>query len=210
MASIALGIYCAGMVLAFGYRTFAQRVRTGSSGWVGVSRHASTIERFGAVLFGLALLGGALSLWLTSKSMVSALVLPPDIALLGLILEVAGLIAVVVAQDSMGDSWRIGVDPNKTTALVTTGVFRLARNPIFAALVCAQIGVLFVAPNVVSLVAVAALVAAIQIQVRVAEEPYLLNVHPQYRDYATHVGRFLPRLGLLDLDDNPPSRPMRK
>ena len=40
------------------------------------------------------------------------------------------------------------------------------------------------------------LLAAIQVQVRAVEEPYLLAVHGDaYRDYAARVGRFVPRMG---------------
>jgi protein-S-isoprenylcysteine O-methyltransferase Ste14 len=38
----------------------------------------------------------------------------------------------VRAQLDMGESWRIGVDAGEVTALVTTGVFRNVRNPIFS------------------------------------------------------------------------------
>ena len=40
------------------------------------------------------------------------------------------------------------------------------------------------------------LLAAIQVQVRAVEEPYLLAVHGDaYRDYAARVGRFVPGVG---------------
>jgi protein-S-isoprenylcysteine O-methyltransferase Ste14 len=41
-------------------------------------------------------------------------------------------------------------------------------------------------------------VAAIQMQVRAVEEPYLLRTHgDNYAAYAARVGRFLPGLGRL-------------
>jgi protein-S-isoprenylcysteine O-methyltransferase Ste14 len=40
----------------------------------------------------------------------------------------------------MGDSWRIGVDPQETTGLVTSGVFTRVRNPIFTAMITGQAG----------------------------------------------------------------------
>jgi len=40
------------------------------------------------------------------------------------------------------------------------------------------------------------LVATIELQVRVVEEPYLLTVHGDgYRDYLANVGRFVPCVG---------------
>jgi hypothetical protein len=40
----------------------------------------------------------------------------------------------VIAQFAMAESWRIGVDPNERTPLVTTGAFAMVRNPIFTAM----------------------------------------------------------------------------
>ncbi|MBB4934751.1 protein-S-isoprenylcysteine O-methyltransferase Ste14 [Lipingzhangella halophila] len=46
--------------------------------------------------------------------------------------------------------------------------------------------------------ALAALIAAVQLQVRTIEEPYLLRTHGHaYRTYAVRTGRFLPGLGRL-------------
>jgi protein-S-isoprenylcysteine O-methyltransferase Ste14 len=98
----------------------------------------------------------------------------------------------------MGASWRIGVDPAERTALVTEGVFRLARNPIFTAMVVAQLGVVLMVLTWVSAASLAALVAAVQLQVRTVEEPYLSTVHgPAYTAYAASTGRFVPGVGRL-------------
>ncbi len=95
-----------------------------------------------------------------------------------------------------GHSWRIGVDPRETTELVTTGVFARARNPIFTAMVAAQAGTVLMAPSWPSLVALTALVVAIELQVRRVEEPYLRKTHGAgYLDYSARVGRFVPLLG---------------
>ena len=96
----------------------------------------------------------------------------------------------------MGDSWRIGVDPSETTTLVRTGVFGRVRNPIFTAMITFGFGIALVTPNVVAIVGFVLLVATIELQVRVVEEPYLLTVHGDaYRDYLANVGRFLPGVG---------------
>ena len=50
----------------------------------------------------------------------------------------------------MGESWRIGVDVQERTSLVTAGVFGLVRNPIFSAMCVASIGL---APGAEPLVA---------------------------------------------------------
>jgi protein-S-isoprenylcysteine O-methyltransferase Ste14 len=116
----------------------------------------------------------------------------------GLVLAVVGILATLVAQNAMGNSWRIGVDQQETTTLVTGGPFALVRNPVFTTMTTAGLGLVLLAPNIIGLLGLATLVAAIQLQVRVVEEPYLLATHgTAYRDYAARVGRFLPGLGLL-------------
>jgi protein-S-isoprenylcysteine O-methyltransferase Ste14 len=51
-------------------------------------------------------------------------------------------------------------------------------------------------PNVVAVLALAALIVAVQLQVRVVEEPYLAAVHADsYPAYSARAGRFLPGVG---------------
>jgi protein-S-isoprenylcysteine O-methyltransferase Ste14 len=100
----------------------------------------------------------------------------------------------------MGASWRIGVVEQKRTTLVTGGPFAHVRNPIFTAVMVFAVGMLLAVPNVVSLVGFATVVAGIQLQVRLVEEPYLLRAHgAAYREYAARVGRFVPAVGRLRL-----------
>jgi protein-S-isoprenylcysteine O-methyltransferase Ste14 len=55
------------------------------------------------------------------------------------------------------------------------------------------------APNLLALSGFVLLLAAIELQVRVVEEPYLLATHGQsYADYASRVGRFIPGVGQFD------------
>ena len=97
-----------------------------------------------------------------------------------------------------GASWRVGVDPGERTALVTDGPFALVRNPVFAALLPAAAGLALMVPSPIALAALAALVVAVELQVRVVEEPHLLRAHgPAYRAYAARVGRFAPGVGRL-------------
>ncbi|WP_338600594.1 isoprenylcysteine carboxylmethyltransferase family protein [Saccharopolyspora sp. SCSIO 74807] len=116
----------------------------------------------------------------------------------GLVMAVIGIAATLAAQQNMGHSWRVGVDHAETTTLVTSGAFALVRNPVFTAMITTGAGLALLAPNPLEVTALAALVLAIEIQVRVVEEPYLLATHGHaYRNYATRAGRFLPGLGRL-------------
>jgi protein-S-isoprenylcysteine O-methyltransferase Ste14 len=76
-------------------------------------------------------------------------------------------------------------------------MFAVVRNPIFSAMLIFAAGIVLMTPNPLGVAGFALLVAAIELQVRVVEEPYLRAVHGQrYRDYTATVGRFVPRVGL--------------
>lgn len=109
-----------------------------------------------------------------------------------------GLFGTLAAQLTMGDSWRIGVNEHEKTRLVTGGPFAVVRNPIFTAMIPAILGLALLIPNIVALAGFVALVLAVEMQVRLVEEPYLLRTHGEdYSRYASRVGRFVPGIGRL-------------
>ncbi len=62
-------------------------------------------------------------------------------------------------------------------------------------MIAAQTGAPLACANWPSAGARVRLVAAIQIQVRLVEQPYLLEPHgDRYRHYTTQIGRFIPHL----------------
>ena len=122
----------------------------------------------------------------------------PLLGFAGLALALLGIAGALVGQWTMRDSWRPDVDPEARTALVTTGPFRLVRNPILTSTVATALGLALMVPNLFAALMLVAFVTAIEIQVRLAEEPYLLRVHrDEYRRYVERTGRFLPWIGRL-------------
>lgn len=125
----------------------------------------------------------------------------PAVQVAGAVLAVAGLAGTLAAQASMGSSWRIGVQEDERTELVTAGAFALARNPIFTTMAVTAAGLAGMVPNAVTLFGLALTIVAVQMQVRAVEEPYLLRAHGDaYAAYAARVGRFLPGIGRLAPD----------
>jgi protein-S-isoprenylcysteine O-methyltransferase Ste14 len=193
MAVAALVVYAVWFVVAFVVRSVLQHRRTGDTGL----RRPGTgrAERLAAAGFGIALLVGVAAPLADLAGLDPiALLDKPALRAVGLAVAVVGVALTLGAQLAMGDSWRVGVDPAERTALVTTGVFGVVRNPIFSAMAVTAAGLALMVPNAVALVGLAALVAALEVQVRLVEEPYLLAVHGQaYADYRRRVGRFVPK-----------------
>jgi protein-S-isoprenylcysteine O-methyltransferase Ste14 len=199
-AGLALILYGAYLLLAFGLRALIQLRRTGSTGFHGLGGRPGSAEWVAGVGFTVALLVGAAAPVLALLDVVEPIAALDTTAahIAGLILAVGGIGLTFYAQVAMGASWRIGVDPAERTQLVTSGPFALVRNPIFAAMVPTALGLSLLVPSWVACAGLAGLVAALELQVRVVEEPYLLRVHgATYSAYSAQVGRFVPGIGRL-------------
>jgi protein-S-isoprenylcysteine O-methyltransferase Ste14 len=127
---------------------------------------------------------------------------PAPLLAAGWLVALGGLALTSLGQRHLGESWRIGID-DRPTALVTGGVYRVIRNPIFAGAIVMLAGVALVVPCPWTLMGCLACVALFGVQAR-AEEQHLLRCHgDRYRTYASSVGRFLPGLGRLFRGDYP-------
>jgi protein-S-isoprenylcysteine O-methyltransferase Ste14 len=200
MAALALVLFGFSLLLTFGVRIAVQLRRTGSTGVHGFATDATPLERFAGVLFVAGLVMGAAAPLLALLDVLEPIAMLDGVVghAIGIVLGVAGVLLTFGAQIAMGDAWRIGVNPEERTELVTGGPFGLVRNPIYSAMIPTVLGLALMVPNVLAIAAFLTLVTALELQVRLVEEPYLLRVHGQaYADYAARVGRFVPRLGLL-------------
>ncbi|MEU8001486.1 cation diffusion facilitator family transporter [Catellatospora sp. NPDC049111] len=194
-AWFALAVNLVGAVYAFVIRSYLAWRATGDTGLRLSSDRAGTAPWWAKLAFVAALL---LSLLAPAATLMGAPVLtaPDAVAFTGGLLAAAGMTVVAVAQAGMGASWRVGVDHAEHTDLVVGGLFRIIRNPIFTAMTTVAAGTVLLVPGLLSAAALIALIAAVQLQVRIVEEPYLLATHGQtYRRYTQRVGRFLPLLG---------------
>jgi protein-S-isoprenylcysteine O-methyltransferase Ste14 len=200
MAAASLALYVVFALLTVGVRVAIQVRRTGSTGFHRFQGDPGSAEWTAGILFLLGVVACPLAPALDLLGVLGPIsALDSDtVNRVGLVLAAAGTLLVFAAQLAMGDSWRIGVEPEERTDLVTDGPFAVVRNPIFAATIPAVIGFALTVPSGVALVALAIVVVALELQVRVVEEPYLLRTHGEaYRAYASRVGRFAPGFGLL-------------
>lgn len=200
MAALALALFVVYLALAFGVRTAIHLRRTGATGFHGLGGRPGSAEWLAGVGFAVALLLGLAAPILALADVVGPLGALDTAAghALGAVLAVAGIAATLLAQVAMGASWRIGVEPTERTALVTSGPFAVVRNPVFAAMLLTALGLVLLVPSWVALAGLVGLLVALELQVRVVEEPHLLRVHGDaYAAYAARVGRFAPGIGRL-------------
>jgi protein-S-isoprenylcysteine O-methyltransferase Ste14 len=193
---VALVGYTVFLALAFGLRAVLHYRQTGTSGFVGLTGRPFSVEWSAGVLFAIAVVAGGLAPIVQLLGLVQPW--SAGAATTGLALTTLGIAGTFWAQLAMGRSWRVGIDRRVRTELVSAGPFRWVRNPIFTWMTLATIGLVLLAPNVLAVGSLAALLVALELQVRGVEEPYLLRTHGEdYRRYAAATGRFVPGIGRL-------------
>lgn len=110
---------------------------------------------------------------------------------IGLGLLALSLIWTIIAQGNMKNSWRIGIDTETKTELITTGLFKLSRNPIFFGMIISLVGLFLTTPNALTGLFLILGYVLIQIQIRLEEE-FLTNQHGQkYAVYKQKVRRLI-------------------
>jgi protein-S-isoprenylcysteine O-methyltransferase Ste14 len=200
VAELAAWMLVGFVVLTLGVRVIIQLRTTGKTGLIGLRRGAGPLEWLSGflVLGGMAMAIVSLQLVLQdSLDPIDALDKDP-VHVIGIALAGGGGLAVFLAQLGMGASWRIGVSDDQDTELVTTGWFRIVRNPIYSAMIVGWTGFTLMVPTSLAFAAVVVIAIGLELQVRFVEEPYLKRTHgDEYGGYASRVGRFVPGVGRL-------------
>jgi protein-S-isoprenylcysteine O-methyltransferase Ste14 len=109
----------------------------------------------------------------------------------GVLFCLCGLMLVLWSLVSFGLSFRVGIDTDHPDQLVTDGIFRYSRNPIYVAFALVLIGQFLIFPNWILLAYLVAAVWLFHRQV-LREEEYLRNRYgPEYAEYCSRVRRYL-------------------
>ncbi len=103
---------------------------------------------------------------------------------LGLILDVWGTVA-------LGTNFRIEF-PKEETILITSGIYRLMRNPIVMGVYLLLFGTFLIIPTIFSLIFIIANILTFNSKVRDEEKFLSAQFGEKYRNYSIKVGRYLP------------------
>jgi protein-S-isoprenylcysteine O-methyltransferase Ste14 len=198
MAKLAAVMLVVFLVLTLFVRVAIQLRRTGATGLIGLRKGAGPLEWLGGLLFigGMAMAIVSLNLVLNDNLDTIESLDVDALHAVGIFLATIGGLSVFGAQLGMGASWRIGVSDDQGTDLITGGWFSVIRNPIYTAMIVGWTGFALMVPTWLAFAAVVVIAFALELQVRVVEEPYLVRTHGEaFRSYASRVGRFVPGVG---------------
>jgi len=189
--------------LGFGWRTWVQLRRYGSSGIVlfRSGRPGQHLREALFVVLAVALLAEAALAAVAPRRLPGLVPLAPATAALlratGIVMVLGATALMLAAQLDLGASWRVGIDQGARPGLVTGGLYRYSRNPIYVAMLAALLGFALLLPSCISLALLIGAGLGIRRHLR-DEEAYLARTYgEEYRRYAARVGRFVPGVGRL-------------
>src|SRR5215510_5136298 len=101
-----------------------------------------------------------------------------------------GLIIFLFALLAFGKNWRIGIDEQNSNELVTNGIFKYSRNPIFLFMDLYFLGIMLIYPNIVFVIIAICTIIGIHLQI-IREEKFLLNKFSEkYIKYKKRTRRY--------------------
>ncbi len=108
----------------------------------------------------------------------------------GIGIAALGVLVFIAAMATMRDSWRAGIPERDRTVLVTTGIYRISRNPAFLGFDLMYLGLLLAFFNPLHLLF--ALFAAVLLHLQILqEEKFLTDAFGEaYAQYRRHTGRY--------------------
>ena len=113
------------------------------------------------------------------------------IKIAGAIVLVFGLIIYALALYSFHNSWRIGIDRESPGQLITNGVFKYSRNPIYVSLDLLVAGTFLLQGHFIFLLLFVAIAISLHIQI-LQEENFLNQAYGNsYFQYRSKVSRYL-------------------
>ncbi|MCG9627312.1 isoprenylcysteine carboxylmethyltransferase family protein [Vibrio mediterranei] len=149
-----------------------------------------TFRLFRGGIWGLCLLRLAYPSMDNYLGMITSLVSPMFQAS-GILLLSIGFIATSAIHFKLGDQWRSGIDPKAPSKIITNGVYRYSRNPMYVSVAAAQLGFFLALPCYFTLICLLVGLFTLNSQAKV-EESHLKALFPkQYAQYSSIVRRWI-------------------
>jgi protein-S-isoprenylcysteine O-methyltransferase Ste14 len=104
----------------------------------------------------------------------AALIDAPQLKYAGVALCYIGLAVFLAALLSFGKAWRIGIDEKNAEELITGGVFKYSRNPIFLFMDMHFMGMMLIYPTILTVLTAIGALIGLHLQI-LREEAFLLR-----------------------------------
>jgi protein-S-isoprenylcysteine O-methyltransferase Ste14 len=118
----------------------------------------------------------------------------PEVRMPGLALTAVGVGTAIWARLSLGSNWSGMVTLKQDHQLVTTGLYRWIRHPIYTGILLAMVGTALIGGQVRGCLATALALAAFYFKSRREERFLHEEFGSSYEDHARRTGMFLPKL----------------
>ena len=119
----------------------------------------------------------------------------PAIAILGIVMLCAALFLFYRSHADLGKNWSISLEIRSEHRLVSTGIYRFIRHPMYSSFFLMAVAQLLLLPNwfagITGLVGVGMLYA---FRIRQEERMMMERFGAEYRDYMTRTARLIPWL----------------
>ncbi|HEX2924756.1 MAG TPA: isoprenylcysteine carboxylmethyltransferase family protein [Ruminiclostridium sp.] len=110
---------------------------------------------------------------------------------LGIVLLTVGVAMFITAMISMKTSWRVGIDKESKTSLITGGIYKFTRNPAFVGFDTMFAGFALTFPGLLTLIVAIANILAIH-KLILLEEAHLNSVFGRnYEEYKRKTPRYI-------------------
>ncbi len=109
----------------------------------------------------------------------------------GAVLSSIGVIIFGISVYTMRDSWRAGIPQHDKTDLVTTGIFKISRNPSFLAFDLVYLGILFMFFNVILLLFTVWAIIMLHLQIKQEEKYLTVTFGEPYLQYKRKTRRYI-------------------
>jgi len=110
---------------------------------------------------------------------------------IGIIICFASIVWFAFTLKTFGDSFRIGIDEKTKDKLITTGTFKISRNPIYVAVLAFIFGMILIHTNLIACIALAFF--AVMTYRQILREEKFLKIHygQEYEEYCKKVRRYV-------------------
>ncbi len=108
----------------------------------------------------------------------------------GLVLLGCGTFLFIIAVVTMRDSWRAGIPDKDSTSMVTSGIYKISRNPAFLGFDLTYIGASLAFGNIVLYILAVLTILLMHLQILEEEKFLEITFNKEYLVYKNKVARY--------------------